>query len=154
MTAITPREAIEAAYAVLPADPALALQAAIRERLLSSPIMGAIFAPMAIVDGPRHPNMFPSITFGTPQTIANDLTLARRHATIALDLHIWTREEASVEASKLAGIVRSALFASPLTSPEISFADVRYQGTRILRDSSSQHGHAVVSVEAIARWRQ
>ncbi|WP_062223973.1 DUF3168 domain-containing protein [Aureimonas sp. D3] len=154
MTLSTLRGAIEAAYAVLPADPALALQAAIRERLLSSPTLAAIFAPTAIVDGPRHPNVFPSITFGTPQTIAHDLTLARHHATIALDLHIWTQEEASVEASKLAGIVRSALFSTPLTSSEISFADFRYQGTRVFRDPSSQHGHAVVSVEAVARWRQ
>lgn len=154
MSAADLRAAIDAAYASIPADPALAVQAAVRARLLSTPSVAAIFPAKSIVEGPRHPGVFPSITFGAPQTVARDLTFERRHATVFLDLHVWTQGEGTVSAQKLAGIVRAALFASPIIVPEIDVADFRFAGTRLVRDPTGADTHAVVSLEALAGWRE
>jgi len=94
------------------------------------------------------PMGFPAIIIGDGQTVRADLTYARRHVRVVADLHAWTIEGGLALVKGIAGAIEATLRTKPaLTSHHL--VDVRVSGTRYLRDPAGEHGHAVVSIEAL-----
>ncbi|MYZ46459.1 DUF3168 domain-containing protein [Propylenella binzhouense] len=130
-------------------DPALALQAAIRSRLVADPGVTALVAASAIVDRGR-PETFPSILIGIGSTSPAGLTLDRRHVNVVLDVHVWTRESALVDVKVIAEAVREALDAADSWILDgHRLVDLTLASARFMRDPAGEFGHGVVTIEAL-----
>lgn len=129
-------------------EPSLALQIAIRSALISSSAVLDLVPADHIVDHSARPEAFPAILIGDGQTMRADLTYSRRHIRVVSDLHVWTVEGGLAVAKEIVGTVEAALRSKPaLTSHRL--VDFRLVGTRFLRDPAGEHGHGVVTVEAL-----
>lgn len=130
-------------------EPSLALQTAIRDRLLNTPAVVALVEPEHIIDGPARPNHFPSVIFGGGQTSLAGRAGTWRHVWVYLDLHIWTLEGGTEGARAIANAIDRALVA-PLDVPDFLMIDgnLSVTGSRFMRDPDELHGHGIVSVAA------
>lgn len=130
-------------------EPSLALQTAIRARLLNTPAVVALVEPEHIIEGPARPNHFPSVIFGGGQTVLAGRAGTWRHIWVYIDLHIWTLESGTEGARAIANEIDRALVA-PLDVPGFLMIDgnLSVTGARFMRDPGEQYGHGVVSVAA------
>ncbi len=129
-------------------DPSLALQAAIRERLIGTPAVLDLVPAAHIRDGGTRPDKFPTIILGDGQTVLGGYYPGRRNVTVYLDLHVWAIEDGLAAVKAIAHAISEALVA-PLTVPGYLLSDgVHVTATRYMRDPSEKHGHGVLSVEA------
>lgn len=128
-------------------EPSLALQAALRARLVASKAVTAIIPATAIVDRNAAPVLDHSIVIGEAITGPDD-GLARNRHIVAADLHVWRKEPSTVGAKQAIGAIREALADGPLAVAGFHVADLRIASTRFLRDPGGQHSHGVVSLEA------
>lgn len=134
-------------------DPSLALQSAIRERLVNTPAVLALVPADHIFDGATRPEAFPSIIIGDGQTVLEgDQFASWRNVTVFADIHVWATE-AGLEAVKtIAGAVWGAI-GTILAVPGFTLSDgVHITGARYLRDPAGKQGHAVVSLSAFMGW--
>jgi hypothetical protein len=131
-------------------EPSLALQTAIRARLLDTPAVTELVEPAQIIEGPARPNHFPSVIFGGGQTSLAGRAGTWRHVWVYLDLHVWTLEGGTEGARAIANEIDRALVA-PLDVPDFQLIDgnLSVTGARFLRDPDEQHGHGIVSVAAL-----
>ncbi len=129
-------------------DPALALQKAIRDRLISASAMTALVPAEAILDRHARPEVFPSIIVGEGQAL-----YARLHDSyfdrVFADLHVWLAEEGTTGAKQVAGVIRDALRDGPLTAQDHRVSDLTVTAARFLRDPDGEHSHGIVSIQAI-----
>jgi hypothetical protein len=130
-------------------EPSLALQTAIRARLLDTPAVTALVAPEHIIEGPARPEHFPTVIFGGGQTVPAGRTGSWRQVQVYVDLHIWTLEGGTEGARAIANEIDRALVA-PLDVPGFQLIDGNFSvtDTRFMRDPSELHGHGVLSVAA------
>ncbi len=131
-------------------EPTLALQTAIRSRLIATPAVTALVSADRIIEGPTRPERFPSIIFGTGQTVFAGRVHSWRHVWAYLDIHIWTLEGGTEAARSITNEVDRALVA-PLTVPGFELLDGNFSVTdaRFFRDPDALHGHGVMSVAAL-----
>ena len=127
-------------------EPSLALQTAIRARLIASPFVMELVDPPNIRDGDPRPSAFPSIILGNMQVEVAGHYRAYRNVTVYLDLHIWGE---TPEAAKIVGAaVSKALFDAP-DVPGFDLTDgLRTERSIYMRDPSGC-GHGVVSLRAL-----
>lgn len=131
-------------------EPSLALQQAIRGRLIATAGVTDLVAAEQIRDGGGRPEHFPTIIVGDGQTVmeGDHYPGGMLNVTVYLDVHIWTFEGGLEQAKIIAGAVWRSLRA-PLGMPDWQLSDgLHVEGTRYMRDPSDQHGHAVVTVRA------
>ena len=130
-------------------EPSLALQTAVRQRLVTTPAVTAIIDKTNIRDGITQPSFFPSVIIGDGQTVTKgDGYRSVLNVTAFLDLHVWTREQGMVGAKTASAAIWAAL-REPLTVAGWLLTDgLHVTGTRYLRDPSHEHSHAVISLEA------
>lgn len=128
-------------------DPSLALQGAIRARLVASSAVTSIIPAGAIVDRNATPMLDHSIVIGEG-TSGPDAGIARNRHIVVADLHIWRKEPSLVGAKQVVGAIREALSDGPLAVAGYHVADLRIASTRFLRDPGGQHSHGVISLEA------
>lgn len=131
-------------------EPSLALQQAVRGRLISAPIVTDLVTIANIRDGGARPESFPTIIIGDGQTImeGDHYPGGTLNVTVYLDVHVWTFEGGLEQAKTIAGAVWRSLRAA-LDVPDWQLSDgLHVDGTRYMRDPSEQHGHAVVSLRA------
>jgi hypothetical protein len=133
-------------------EPTLALQTAIRSRLLDVPAVLALVPATHIRSGSTRPEKTPCIIMSDGQTIAqgHDYT-AQRAATVYLDIHIWTLNEGERKAKEIAFAVTQALD-SKLTIAGAECDHFEVTGAVYPRDPDPAYGHGVLSVEAVMRW--
>lgn len=129
-------------------EPSLALQIAIRAALVASPAVLDLVPADHIVDHSARPEAFPAIIVGDGQTLRADLTYSRRHVRVVADLHAWTIETGLASVKTIAGTIEAALRTKPALNTH-HLVDFRVTGIRFLRDPAGEHGHAVVSIEAL-----
>src|SRR5688572_16085669 len=98
-------------------EPSLALQEAVRARLLSTPTVIALVEPANIRDSGVRQEQFPAVILGDGQTVFEGSYPGRRNVTVYLDLHIWTGEGGQSAAKSIANDVWTALTDAPLTVP-------------------------------------
>ena len=127
----------------------LALQQAIRQRLVSTGAVTALVPVASIIDVNQRPAPMPSIIIGEGQAVEGD-RIDRRDQRVFLDLHVWQREAGLVGVKRIAGAIRAAINVSKF--PHISgfqIGDCRVTRTRFLRDPDGETAHGVVTVEAL-----
>ncbi|MER9210064.1 DUF3168 domain-containing protein [Mesorhizobium sp. M0771] len=133
-------------------EPTIALQTAIRSRLLDRPAVTALVQPDNIRAGSTRPDRTPAIIMsdGTTALHGYDYT-AQRAAWVNLDLHIWTLDQGQEAAKAIAFAVCQALDGQlDLVGAHCDHFEV----TRAVypRDPDPRYGHGVLSVDALIRW--
>jgi hypothetical protein len=131
-------------------DPSLALQKAIRARLVASPDVLALIPAGNILDTNGRPEVVPSILIGEGQTV-----LRRFNSTSHATIHVWIDEPGLVQAKQ----VGSAIVGALTFDAEIERAVLRLDGfdchdlavssLQYLRDPHAIYSHAIVSVAGV-----
>ena len=128
------------------AEPSLALQAAIRARLITSPVVTALVPAHHVQDRNTQPEVFPCILIGEAQTLPGPGLARTRHEVFA-DLHIWAEEPGLATAKMIAGTIRDALRTRPWMVPGFHVADCAIRQTRFLRDPEGV-SHGIITLRA------
>ena len=134
-------------------EPTLALQTAIRTRLIGSPAVMALVPEDHIRAGSTRPDKTPAIIMSDGNTALHGHDYAsQRTAWVYLDLHIWTLDAGHDAAKEIAGTVTAALDKRGLQI-EGGYCDhFKVTASRFPRDPDPAYGHGVLSVEALIRW--
>lgn len=131
---------------------ALAVQKAIRARLIATSEVTNLVPANGIVDINQTPAPDPSIIIGEGQLVDNGTDFQRRHVRLFHDLHVWKREPALTGANAIAGAVREAILQGRLSlDPGFHCADVRTSNIRLMRDPDGETSHAVVTIETLVQ---
>ncbi len=129
---------------------ALALQRAIRARLVADPGVAELVPAAAILDRHQRPAPSPAIILGEVQAIDDGADLARRRLRIAHTIHVWKHEPSLEGVAALCGRIRAALGAGRLALGDgFHCADLAVTSLRSLRDPDGETSHGVVTVEAL-----
>jgi hypothetical protein len=132
--------------------PELALQTALRTRLVATAAVGSLVPAESILDRNGRPNPDPSIIIGEGLSIDDGDSIARDRTRIVLDLHVWRKEPSTAGVKAIAGAMRTAIRSAALDLAEGFHAvDCRVSSMRFLRDPDGETSHAVVTVEAIVQ---
>lgn len=127
---------------------ALAVQIAVRARLVATGAVTAMVPADNIVDINSRPAPDPAIIMGEGQSIDYG-DIARRGETVILDLHVWKKETGLEGVKAIAGAIRAALHASRPVLDGYHCGDCRVSGMRFLRDPDGETAHGIVTVEAL-----
>ncbi|MBX5149575.1 DUF3168 domain-containing protein [Rhizobium lentis] len=128
-------------------EPSLALQRAVRARLVASSALVALVPVNNVRDANGTPALFPCILIGEGLTSPGG-DIGRRTHDAALDLHIWATETGLVTAKEIAGAIRAALIDSRWDIAGLHVADLHVVSSRFLRDPDGLHSHGVLSLSA------
>lgn len=132
--------------------PELALQKAVRGRLISEGAVTNLVPAGSILDRNERPAPDPSIIMGEGQSVDEGDSIARDRVRVYLDLHIWKREPSTVGVKAIAGAIRAALRLVKLTNLDgFHFADCYVQSARFLRDPDGETSHGVVTINALVQ---
>lgn len=134
-------------------EPVLALQTAIRTRLINKPEVVALVPADRIRAGSTRPDKTPCITMSDGNTTlhGNDYR-AQSAAWVYLDLHVWTLDAGQDAAKEIAGTAAAALSKYNLPIDGGYCDHFQLMAIRHVRDPNPAYGHAVLSVEALIRW--
>lgn len=125
----------------------IAVQKAVRSRLISTSEVIALIPAHSILDVNQRPAPLPSIIIGEGMAMEGD-RIDRRDQIVILDLHIWKQEEGLEGVKQVAGAVRKALHSERLSgNGEYHFTDCRVTRSRSLRDPGGEVSHQIVTVE-------
>lgn len=128
----------------------LAVQRAVRARLVATAELVALVPALSILDVNQRPAPVPSIIIGEGQTLEGDRT-DRRDQRIVLGLHVWKKEPGLRGVKEIAGAIRKAILSARLADTDgYQFGDCRVPSMRFLRDPDGETSHAVVTVETLA----
>ena len=126
----------------------LAVQKAIRARLVASAEVTALVPALSILDRHARPAPRPGIIIGDAQTMLDD-GMSRRRVRVFHDLHVWTREPSTEVGKRIMGAVTDALRGRLDLGTGMHCADCRVTGTRVMRDPDGETTHGVLGVEAL-----
>jgi hypothetical protein len=127
-------------------EPSLALQTAIRARLLASSEIMALVDQSNIRDGDTRPSAFPSIVLGNAQVQTEGHYRRYRNVTVYMDLHIWA--ETLEDTKALGALVSRALFGAPEV-PGFDLTDGLRTERSVYMTDPSGCGHGIVSLRAL-----
>ena len=132
--------------------PELAVQKALRQRLIAVNALIALVPANHILDRNQRPVPVPSIILGEAQAVDEGADIARRRVRVWHTMHVWTREPGLAQAAAIAGAIRAALHGRRQDlnmDPAFHLIDVRVADLRTMRDPDGETGHAVVTVEVL-----
>lgn len=127
-------------------EPSLALQTAVRARLVNTPAVTALVEPAAIREGDTRPDLFPSVIFANSQVVVSGHYKNYRNVTAFLDLHVWAEGDGIAPAKTIGGEVWNAI-GRELEVPGFDLHD----GVHVERSwygTDSGKGHGVITVRA------
>jgi hypothetical protein len=133
-------------------DPSLAVQKAIRARLVATAAVTALVPAASILDTNQRPAPVPSIVIGEMQVVDEEVTLQRDTVRVYATLHLWKREPSLAGVKEIAGAVRWAIGrVSPLDLDSADFVccDCRIDGARFMRDQDGETSHGVMTINAL-----
>lgn len=125
----------------------LALQKAIRSRLVSDLNVLALVPASNIIDSHKRPQTFPAIVLGEDTWTDADLTFDRRHVTVYATLHLWNKEPGLTGVKELAGAIRKA-FRNGVELEGGRCVELHFESARFIRDPDGL-AHGVVTLEAL-----
>ncbi len=129
----------------------LALQGAVRARLISDAGVLALVPAASILDRNERPNPRPSIVLGEGQSVDENDSISRNRIRVYLDLHVWTQELSTEISKRIVGAIRTALKVRPPMGGGYHLADCRIRQARFLRDPDGKTSHAVVTIDALVQ---
>ena len=127
---------------------ALALQKAIRNRLVATSAVTDLVPAASILDRNERPAPSPSIIMGEAQE-TDDGDIARKRTRIFHTLHIWKKEPSLTGITEINATIRLALRERLSLDSGFHLADLKIASTRALRDPDGATSHGVVTVEAL-----
>lgn len=138
----------------------VALQQAIRTKLVADRNVLGFFGAEAIFDRTRRPEAVPCIVLGDGHTLLDRISYDRRVTHEHASIHVWTAGEALVDAKALAGVVVEALSDGVGETITHRIGGTRNETTyrvvcatitsvRHMRDPSGRLLHAVIAMEAL-----
>lgn len=128
---------------------AVAVQKAIRSKLVADPNVLGFVGADAIFDRMRRPETAPCIVLGEGHTLFDRISYGRRVTQEYATIHVWTAGEALVDAKAFAGVVAGALADGVGEVPGFHVVAATVTNVRHMRDPSGRLLHAVVSFEAL-----
>lgn len=129
-------------------EPSLALQKAIRERLIGWSDLTDIVPADAIIDRSGAPELERCIMLGDGQTVFADY-----HSSAFADLHVWVKEPGLATSKQIAGAIIDAIDDERFQIEGLFVSDLTVTGTRYMRDPGGVFSHGIVSVRAIVQER-
>ena len=132
-------------------DPSLALQKAIRARLIASPELMALVQAEHVQDANGRPEIMPAVYIGEGQNI-----FRRWDATSYATLHVWFQEPGLVQCKEAVSAIVAALRIDAqadgvLPIDGFTVHDMQATQTRYMRDPHGSFSHGVVIVAAIVK---
>jgi len=126
----------------------LAVQRAIRDRLVGAPVVLALVPAHSILDRHAMPVPDPSIILGeTVEGLAGAAGLDR--VDLFHTLHVWRQEPSFEGVKQIVAAIRAAIRATrPQLEGGYHLAGWRLSSARYLRDPDGVSSHAVVVIEA------
>lgn len=133
-------------------DPSLALQKAIRQRLIASADVLVLIPAGNILDTSGRPEVVPAILIGEGQTV-----MRRFNSTSYATIHIWMSEPGLVQAKELgsaivgaltfdAEVERAVLHLDGFICHDLSVTNLQY-----MRDPHGPYSHGIVTVAGIMK---
>jgi hypothetical protein len=128
---------------------ALALQAALRSRLVATPAVTALVPASAIFDRHQRPPAPACIVLGEAQEL-EDGDMERTRTRVYHTIHVWKREPSLEGATTIAAAIRAAVHAERLLlAAPFHCLGAYVSGIRTMREPSGEFGRAVVTVQAV-----
>lgn len=124
--------------------PELALQKALRQRLLAVNALTQLVPANNILDRNQRPAPTPSIILGTAQAVDEGADLDRRRTRAFHTLHAWVREPGLAQVTAIAGAIRNALHGRRqdlIMDPPFHLIDLRVADLRTMRDPDGETEH-------------
>lgn len=132
--------------------PEIALQTAVRMRLVEWAALAAMVPALSILDRNERPAPDPSIIIGEGQSRDEGDSMARDRTTVFLDLHVWKKEPSTEGVKAIGGEIRKAIHSRRLDlTTGFHCVDCHVDGTRWLRDPDGETSHGVVTLMAIVK---
>lgn len=131
---------------------ALAVQKALRARLVADLNLVGLVPPSSILDRNSRPAPDPSIIIGEDQAVDEGDSIKRDRLRVFSTLHVWKKETGLTGVKAIAGAIRTAVQSANLPlDPGFHFADCRVSGERFLRDPDGETAHGVVTIETLVQ---
>lgn len=127
----------------------LALQRALRTRLVETPAVVALVPADHVLDRNQRPAPDPSIILGEAQELDGDDSIERRMVRVYHTVHVWRQERSLEGVTAIMGAVRTAVLAGRLAlSAGFHCIDLRVASMRAMRDPDGEASHGVITLEA------
>lgn len=137
-------------------DSSLAVQKALRARLVATAAVTALVPAANILDRNQRPAPDPSIILGEDQVIESGITLKRDFVRVVSTLHLWKKEPSTAGVKAISGAIRRALgriTRLDLADADFACSDCRITSTRFLRDPDGETSHGIVVIESLVQER-
>lgn len=131
-------------------EPSLALQKAIRVRLMAADGVTALVPADAIIDRSGSPELERCILIGDGQTSFGD-RYRRFYDESFADLHIWIKEPGLTTAKRIGGAIIDTLADKPFDFDGFRCTGMLIGGSRYMRDPHGEYSHGIVTIRAIVR---
>ena len=128
----------------------LAVQKAIRARLVASAEVTDLVPATAILDRNSTPAPRPSIVLGEAQVIDEGGSIARTRSRVYHTLHVWKTEPSREGVKTIMAAVRAAMRASRLDlGAGYHCADWRVSSMRAMSDPDGETSHGVMVIDLL-----
>lgn len=128
----------------------LAVQKAIRNRLVTTTAVTSIVPSSSILDRNQRPAPSPSIILGETQVVDAGSSMKREHHLVFHTIHIWQREASLQGVKEISATVGNALRAGRLSlDTGYHCADLKVASIRALRDPDGETSHCIITVEVL-----
>lgn len=132
--------------------PEIALQTAVRLRLVGWSALVVLVPASSILDRNERPAPDPSIIIGEGQSRDEGDSIARDRTTVFMDLHVWKREASTAGVKAIGGEIRKAVHSGRLDlTAGFHCVDCHVDGARFMRDPDGETSHGVVTLMAIVK---
>lgn len=132
--------------------PELALQKAVRARLISEGDITLQVPATSILDRNERPAPSPSIVMGEGQSVDEGNSIARSLTRVYLDLHVWKKEPSTEGVKAIVGAIRISVKKMQMPQTDsFHFVDCYVQNARFLRDPDGETSHAIVTIKALVQ---
>lgn len=129
----------------------LAVQIAIRNRLVATTAVTDLVPASSILDRNATPAPRPGIVIGDAQVIDEGTSIERTRERVFHTLHIWKTEPSREGVKRIAAAVRDAIRSARLDlGAEYHCADWRVSSARTLSDPDGESSHSVMVVDVLA----
>jgi hypothetical protein len=133
-------------------EASLAVQKAIRARLIASAEVLALVPADHILDRNQRPAPDPSIVLGEDQVINAGESVARDVVRVHSTLHLWKKEPSLAGVKEIGGAVTRALTPRlQLADDGLELVDNLVESFRALRDPDGETSHGVLTMTSVLR---
>lgn len=128
----------------------LAVQKALRARLVATPALVAMVPATAILDRNQRPVPDPSIILGEAHEVDAETDMGRTMVRVFHTVHVWKREPSLEGVAAICAEIRKAVRVGRLVLEDgFHAADARIADMRTLRDPDGETSHGVVTIEVL-----